>query len=151
VRRFAPSSSLIAMCTAPSSHRLRSIYNVLLDFTGGLLSIGQLLMDCAVSGDWSGIQGDPVKFGLGFTSMVADVVFMAQHYCLFRGGKAGPGARRRTSTRGSSPRARRTTTAGEGRTTAGFDDDERLDDSSDSLKPESGPAAAQEIIPSSVV
>ena len=40
-------------------------------------------MDCAVSGDWSGIEGDPVKFGLGFTSMVFDVIFMVQHYCLY--------------------------------------------------------------------
>lgn len=29
-----------------------TIHNVLLDFTGGALSLGQLLMDCAVSGDW---------------------------------------------------------------------------------------------------
>lgn len=60
-----------------------TIYNVLLDFVGGLLSVVQLLMDCYVTSDWSGIQGDPVKFGLGFTSMVFDIVFMAQHYVLY--------------------------------------------------------------------
>ncbi len=32
------------------------------------------------SGDWSGITGDPVKFGLGALSMAYDVVFMLQHY-----------------------------------------------------------------------
>jgi cystinosin len=70
---------------------------VLLDFTGGLLSLAQLLMDCGVKGDWSGIEGDPVKFGLGLVSMVFDVVFMLQHYVLFRGegeGAAAEGQRR---------------------------------------------------------
>ena len=62
-----------------------SIHNVLLDFSGGLLSVAQLLMDCVYSGNWSGFIGDPVKFGLGFASMVFDVVFMAQHYVLYRG------------------------------------------------------------------
>eukprot|EP01052_Picozoa_sp_SAG31_P006561 SAG31_NODE_303_length_18065_cov_5.733107_3_plen_134_part_00 len=40
-----------------------NIDNVMLDFTGGLLSFGQLIMDCACARDWSGISGDPVKFG----------------------------------------------------------------------------------------
>ena len=60
-----------------------SIHNVLLDFSGGLLSVAQLMLDCLVTGDWSGAIGDPVKFGLGFTSMVFDVVFMVQHYLLY--------------------------------------------------------------------
>ena len=60
-----------------------SIHNVLLDFAGGLLSVAQLMLDCLVTGDWSGAIGDPVKFGLGFTSMVFDVVFMSQHYIFF--------------------------------------------------------------------
>lgn len=55
----------------------------MLDFTGGSLSVIQLVMDCGINNDWSGAVGDPVKFGLGFTSMVFDVVFMVQHYCLY--------------------------------------------------------------------
>lgn len=39
----------------------------------------------------SGIEGDPVKFGLGLASMVYDVIFMAQHYCLFPAGKKKKG------------------------------------------------------------
>jgi cystinosin len=31
-----------------------SIHNVLLDFTGGLLSVAQLMLDCLVTGDWTG-------------------------------------------------------------------------------------------------
>ncbi|KAF9112641.1 hypothetical protein BGX27_003029 [Mortierella sp. AM989] len=61
-----------------------SIHNILLDFTGGTLSISQLVLDAYISGDWSGISGDPVKFGLGFLSIAFDLVFMTQHYILYR-------------------------------------------------------------------
>jgi cystinosin len=64
-----------------------SIHNVLLDFAGGSLSVAQLVMDCLYTNDWSGVRGDPVKFGLGFTSMVFDVVFFTQHYFLYPGAK----------------------------------------------------------------
>ncbi|KAG0231486.1 hypothetical protein BGW42_000192 [Actinomortierella wolfii] len=61
-----------------------SIHNILLDFTGGVLSIGQLVLDAWISGDWSGISGDPVKFGLGFLSIAFDLIFIVQHYVLYR-------------------------------------------------------------------
>lgn len=61
-----------------------SIHNILLDFTGGILSIAQLILDAYISGDWSGISGDPVKFGLGFLSILFDLIFMTQHYVLYR-------------------------------------------------------------------
>jgi hypothetical protein len=41
----------------------------------------------------SGIEGDPVKFGLGLASMVYDVIFMAQHYCLFPDSGHGGGGK----------------------------------------------------------
>ena len=59
-----------------------SIGNVLLDFTGGFLSVAQLLLDGATLG-WGGLVGDPIKFALGFVSVFFDVVFMVQHYCVF--------------------------------------------------------------------
>ncbi|KAL1917645.1 uncharacterized protein VTP21DRAFT_4038 [Calcarisporiella thermophila] len=62
-----------------------SIVNILLDFTGGLLSILQLVIDCAVSGDWSGIQGNPAKLGLGLLSIFFDILFLLQHYVFYRG------------------------------------------------------------------
>ncbi|KAF9207522.1 hypothetical protein BGZ49_000260 [Haplosporangium sp. Z 27] len=61
-----------------------SIHNILLDFTGGVLSIAQLVLDAYISSDWSGISGDPVKFGLGFLSILFDLIFMTQHYILYR-------------------------------------------------------------------
>ena len=70
-----------------------SIENVLLDFSGGLLSVVQLVMDCLLKQDWSDVSGNPVKFGLGFTSMVFDVVFLTQHYVLYPGREGGaPGS-----------------------------------------------------------
>lgn len=60
-----------------------TIWNVLLDIAGGLLSIAQQVLDSAATHDWTAITGDPVKFSLGFVSIVVDVVFILQHYVLY--------------------------------------------------------------------
>lgn len=60
-----------------------NIWNVLLDFSGGFLSVSQQLIDCGTTGRWNGIAGNPVKFGLGSFSMLYDIIFMVQHYCLY--------------------------------------------------------------------
>jgi len=36
------------------------------------------------SDEWSSIFGDLTKFGLGFFSILFDIVFMTQHYILYR-------------------------------------------------------------------
>ncbi|XP_061680549.1 cystinosin isoform X2 [Syngnathoides biaculeatus] len=61
-----------------------SIGNVLLDFSGGLLSILQMILDSYNNDEWRLIFGDPTKFGLGLFSMLFDVLFIVQHYCLYR-------------------------------------------------------------------
>ncbi|XP_052245156.1 cystinosin-like isoform X2 [Dreissena polymorpha] len=61
-----------------------SIGNVLLDFTGGSLSLLQMFLLSYNSDDWGSIFGDPTKFGLGFFSILFDVLFIVQHYCLYR-------------------------------------------------------------------
>jgi len=61
-----------------------SIINILLDFTGGLLSILQMLIDASVSGDWSVVTGNPAKFLLGQISIVFDIAFILQHYVFYR-------------------------------------------------------------------
>jgi cystinosin len=69
-----------------------SIGQILLDLTGGILSIAQQAIDSYLQHDWSGITGNPVKFALGNVSMLYDFVFITQHYVLYRGhsdGKAG--------------------------------------------------------------
>ena len=57
---------------------------MLLDFAGGWLSLAQLCIDSALENDWSGVTGNPVKFGLGNITIVFDVIFMVQHYVLYR-------------------------------------------------------------------
>ncbi|VDO84860.1 unnamed protein product [Heligmosomoides polygyrus] len=62
-----------------------SIGNVLLDFTGGTLDILQMVLQCFNVADWVTFYGNPVKFGLGLVSMFFDIIFMIQHYVLYRG------------------------------------------------------------------
>lgn len=68
-----------------------SIWQILLDFAGGVLSISQLIIDSSLEGDWSGVTGNPVKFALGQVSMIYDLIFFTQHYVLYRDtdGKTG--------------------------------------------------------------
>ncbi|KAI8820689.1 PQ loop repeat-domain-containing protein [Fimicolochytrium jonesii] len=61
-----------------------SIVNILLDLTGGTLSLLQIFADSAVTGDWSAITRNPVKFGLGLVSIGFDFIFVLQHYVLYR-------------------------------------------------------------------
>ncbi|XP_057697644.1 cystinosin [Corythoichthys intestinalis] len=61
-----------------------SIGTVLLDFAGGVLSIAQMILDSYNNDEWRLIFGDPTKFGLGLFSVVFDVLFIFQHYCLYR-------------------------------------------------------------------
>lgn len=63
-----------------------SIGNILLDFTGGILSMLQMLLNGYNYDDWSSIFGDPTKFGLGLFSVLFDILFMVQHYGLYRMG-----------------------------------------------------------------
>lgn len=60
-----------------------SIVQQLLDFSGGLLSLLQLVIDSALQADWSGLTGNPVKFGLANISLLFDIVFIVQHFVLY--------------------------------------------------------------------
>lgn len=70
-----------------------SIWQILLDFAGGVLSISQLVIDSSMQGDWSGVTGNPVKFALGQVSMIYDLIFFTQHYVLYRGSEHKRGER----------------------------------------------------------
>ena len=61
-----------------------SIGNVLLDFTGGSLSIVQMFMIAYNNAEWNSIFGDFTKFALGFFSVCFDIFFMLQHYVFYR-------------------------------------------------------------------
>ncbi|XP_015182819.1 PREDICTED: cystinosin homolog isoform X2 [Polistes dominula] len=61
-----------------------SIGNIFLDFTGGVLSMLQMILNAYNYDDWESIFGDPTKFGLGFFSVAFDIFFIIQHYVLYR-------------------------------------------------------------------
>jgi cystinosin len=60
-----------------------SITQLLLDCSGGVLSMLQLLIDSSLQTDWSGLTGNPVKLGLANISMIFDIIFITQHYVLY--------------------------------------------------------------------
>ncbi|KAJ9050178.1 hypothetical protein DSO57_1016847 [Entomophthora muscae] len=76
--------SLVKYCPQRKSTSGWSIYNILLDFTGGILSILQLLIDAYRLGDWTLFTGNPPKLILGNLSILFDILFMTQHYILYR-------------------------------------------------------------------
>ncbi len=45
------------------------------------------MIDSSLQSDWSGITGNPVKLYLGNITIVFDIVFMVQHYILYRGNR----------------------------------------------------------------
>jgi len=61
-----------------------SIGNVLLDFTGGSLSILQMILQSYNNDEWDLVFGDPTKFGLGLISVLFDIFFMLQHYVFYK-------------------------------------------------------------------
>lgn len=71
-----------------------SIWQILLDVAGGLLSIAQQGIDSYLLGDWSGITGNPVKFALGNVSLFYDSIFVTQHYILYRDSPGSQGGDR---------------------------------------------------------
>jgi cystinosin len=60
-----------------------SIENILLDLSGGLLSLSQSIIDAIQWNDWTAVTGNWVKFGMGMSSMAFDVIFLVQHYFLY--------------------------------------------------------------------
>lgn len=61
-----------------------SISTILFDITGGVLSLLQLIIDSSFQNDWSGITGNPAKFLLGNVTIFFDLIFIVQHYILYR-------------------------------------------------------------------
>ncbi|KKK12159.1 hypothetical protein P175DRAFT_0432566 [Aspergillus ochraceoroseus IBT 24754] len=61
-----------------------SIVQILFDLTGGVLSLLQLVLDSSLQNDWSGIVGNPVKLLLSNVTIFFDLVFVVQHYILYR-------------------------------------------------------------------
>ncbi|KAG8980546.1 hypothetical protein FRB90_007649 [Tulasnella sp. 427] len=65
-----------------------SIVNVLLDFSGAILSLFQALLIAQLDDNWSSVTGNPAKLGLSILSIAFPLFFMAQHFVLYRDGSA---------------------------------------------------------------
>lgn len=61
-----------------------SIGSVLFDFIGGTLSLIQMFLFAMNYNDWLSLFGSITKFGLAIASIVFDIVFIVQHYFLYR-------------------------------------------------------------------
>lgn len=99
-----------------------------------MLSLGQLVMDAAVSDNWEGVTGgelhsfivlrctaltwmcaDPAKLGLAFISLFFDTIFIVQHYGLYWRNREDPALRRLASVKpGDGPRPDLSTKEGGG-------------------------------------
>lgn len=73
-----------------------SIGTILFDAVGGVLSLSQLIIDASLQNDWSGIAGNPMKLGLSGISIGFDLIFMTQHYILYRGSRPDDGSVKET-------------------------------------------------------
>lgn len=51
-----------------------SIEQILLDLSGGVMSVMQLVIDSSLQADWSGLTNNSVKLGLGGLSCFFDLV-----------------------------------------------------------------------------
>ncbi|KAF5298133.1 hypothetical protein FQA39_LY02557 [Lamprigera yunnana] len=61
-----------------------SIGVVILNLVGGICSIGQMMFDSFNYDDWMSIFGNPTKFGLGLFTTLFQVLFIFQHYVLYK-------------------------------------------------------------------
>ncbi|OGM48582.1 lysosomal L-cystine transporter [Aspergillus bombycis] len=61
-----------------------SIGAILLDLAGAALSLMQLVLDSSLQADWSGTVGNGAKLLLGNITVLFDLIFIFQHFGLYR-------------------------------------------------------------------
>ena len=77
-----------------------NIHNILLDFTGGTFSFGQNIIDAfrdefSVTSDGQPKGLNIAKFALSFISIFFDIIFMTQHYILYRNSNSDLGDKKK--------------------------------------------------------
>ncbi|XP_007215916.2 cystinosin homolog [Prunus persica] len=65
-----------------------SIGNILLDFSGGVANYAQMAVQSIDQGSWVNFYGNIGKTLLSLISIFFDLLFMGQHYVLYRGKRA---------------------------------------------------------------
>lgn len=69
-----------------------SILQIVFDLIGGGFSLAQVFLDSALDRDWSGITGNPAKLLLANITVCFDLIFVFQHYVLYRDAGEGHNA-----------------------------------------------------------
>ncbi|KAG4912350.1 hypothetical protein JHK82_052935 [Glycine max] len=65
-----------------------SICNILLDFSGGIANYGQMVLQSIDQDSWVNFYGNIGKVLLSLVSVFFDIIFIIQHYVLYRGKKS---------------------------------------------------------------
>ncbi|KAK8587758.1 hypothetical protein V6N13_086731 [Hibiscus sabdariffa] len=65
-----------------------SIGNIMLDFTGGLANYAQMTVQSIDQNSWVNFYGNIGKISISLVSIFFDIIFMCQHFVLYRGKKA---------------------------------------------------------------
>ncbi|XP_028207810.1 cystinosin homolog [Glycine soja] len=65
-----------------------SIGNILLDFSGGIANYGQMVVQSTDQDSWVNFYGNIAKVLLSLVSVFFDIIFIIQHYVLYRGKKS---------------------------------------------------------------
>ncbi|XP_027351733.1 cystinosin homolog isoform X2 [Abrus precatorius] len=65
-----------------------SIGNILLDFSGGIANYGQMVVQSIDQNSWINFYGNIGKVLLSLVSVFFDIIFIIQHYVLYRGQKS---------------------------------------------------------------
>lgn len=81
VVKFIPQ---VVMNYRHQSTRGWSVGNVLLDLAGGLASLLQMILVALNSSDWTSLTGDLTKLGLSLVSLGFDILFLFQHFVLYK-------------------------------------------------------------------
>ena len=61
-----------------------AVGTVLFDLIGGVFSVGQMFLLAWDHNDWGSLNGNIAKLGLGVFSIFFDILFIVQHFCLYR-------------------------------------------------------------------
>ncbi|KAK7311097.1 hypothetical protein RJT34_08999 [Clitoria ternatea] len=65
-----------------------SIGNILLDFSGGIANYGQMVVQSIDQNSWVNFYGNIGKVLLSLVSVFFDIIFIIQHFILYRGKKS---------------------------------------------------------------
>lgn len=74
---------MLLLSAGDSTHTIATTHYMIYFWLAGHVVFTNCVV-CLFLDEWKLIFGDPTKFGLGLFSVMFDILFMTQHYCLYR-------------------------------------------------------------------